>query len=121
MLGDHLRKRRLDLGLLQSEVADTLGVTESTICSWETGRTSTQLRFIPRIIAFLGYDPLSGASHQTSGERIIAARQRLGMTQKELARTLGVDPTTVGRWERGTGKPSKGLEERIEGFLKDRV
>jgi transcriptional regulator with XRE-family HTH domain len=118
-LGDHLRKRRLDLGLFQSEVADTLGVTESTISSWETGRTSTQLRFIPRIIIFLGYDPLDDLPHDTLGERIVATRQRLGMTQKELARALGVDPTTVGRWERGTGKPSKGLEERVEGFLRD--
>ena len=31
--GDHLRKRRLDLGLFQSEVADELGVDETTICN----------------------------------------------------------------------------------------
>ena len=116
-LGDHLRKRRLDLGLLQGEVADALGVAESTICSWETGRTSPQLRFIPRIIAFLEYDPLDGVPHETLAERIIATRQKLGMTQKEMARTLGIDPTTLGRWERGAGKPSRSLRERLEEFI----
>jgi transcriptional regulator with XRE-family HTH domain len=119
-LGDHLRKRRLDLGLPQREVAEMLGVAESTICGWEVGRTSPQLRFIPRIITFLGYDPLDEVSHETLGERIVATRQRLGMTQRQLARALGVDPTTVGRWERGAGKPSRSLKERLEEFLRSR-
>ena len=56
-LGDHIRKRRLDLGLTQREVARKLGVTESTIWNWEANRSSRQLRFMPKIIAFLGYDP----------------------------------------------------------------
>jgi len=54
-LGDHIRKRRLDLGLLQREVAEKLQVNQMTVCNWETNRTSPQLRFIPRIVAFLGY------------------------------------------------------------------
>jgi len=56
-LGDHLRKRRLDLGLLQRDVAEQLHVHQMTITNWETGRTSPQLRFVPRILSFLGYNP----------------------------------------------------------------
>ena len=41
-LGDHLRKRRLDLGLLQREVADRLGVTKDTIHNWESNHKSSQ-------------------------------------------------------------------------------
>ena len=70
-LGDHLRKRRLDLGLLQKDLAEKLRVDEMTICNWETNRTSPQLHLIPKVIAFLGYDP-----HDTQlsslGERIVA-------------------------------------------------
>jgi len=32
-------------------------------------------------------------------------RQKKGMTQSELARMLGVDIRTVGRWERGETEP----------------
>lgn len=32
-------------------------------------------------------------------------RQILGYSQEALARILGVEPTTVGRWERGTSRP----------------
>lgn len=52
-----MRKRRLDLGLLQREVAARLGVTESTVTNWELNRTSPKIRFLPGIIALLGYDP----------------------------------------------------------------
>src|SRR5579872_2299780 len=35
-LGDHLRKRRLDLGLLQKQVAAEIGVNTLTVCNWES-------------------------------------------------------------------------------------
>jgi DNA-binding XRE family transcriptional regulator len=34
-LGDHIRKRRLDLGLWQKDVAATLEVSESAVTGWE--------------------------------------------------------------------------------------
>ena len=54
-LGDHLRKHRLDLGLLQREIAEQIGVEESTITNWERQRTVPEIRYIPRIVEFLGY------------------------------------------------------------------
>ena len=73
-LGDHLRKQRLDLALLQREAADKLGVDAMTICNWEIKRTCPQLRFIPKIIAFLGYVPYDTQSG-TLGRRIVACRR----------------------------------------------
>ena len=34
-LKDHIRKRRLDFGLRQQEVAATLGVTVSVVTNWD--------------------------------------------------------------------------------------
>src|SRR5713226_8085882 len=53
-LGDHLRKRRLDLGLLQSAVARELGVAETTVYNWERDRAAPSIRCIPAIVKFLG-------------------------------------------------------------------
>ncbi|MGH7773938.1 MAG: helix-turn-helix domain-containing protein [Candidatus Binatia bacterium] len=58
-LGDHIRKRRLDLGLLQKEVAERIGVDEGTLFNWERNKTLPQIRHIPKITQFLGYNPLS--------------------------------------------------------------
>jgi DNA-binding transcriptional regulator YiaG len=38
-IGDHLRRRRLALKLKQSEAAERLGVTESSIWNWEAGKS----------------------------------------------------------------------------------
>ncbi|PIP73615.1 MAG: hypothetical protein COW89_02240 [Nitrospinae bacterium CG22_combo_CG10-13_8_21_14_all_47_10] len=39
-LGDHLRKCRLDFGLLQKDLARLLGVDKTTIANWENDRFS---------------------------------------------------------------------------------
>lgn len=37
---------------------------------------------------------------------IVELRKRTGMSQKDLAARLGVDPTTVMRWEQSDAKPT---------------
>jgi DNA-binding XRE family transcriptional regulator len=49
-LGDHIRARRLDLNLLQKQVADRIGVHELTITNWECNATVPEVRYIPAII-----------------------------------------------------------------------
>jgi transcriptional regulator with XRE-family HTH domain len=114
-LGDLLKKRRFELRLQQKDVANLLGTSETTVYNWEKNRSAPSLYQISKVIEFLGYDPYT--IKEGLGERIIRARQALGMTQKELARRLGVDPTTLGQWERGERKPTKGLEEKIDSLL----
>ncbi len=115
-IGDYLRKRRLDLKLTQIEVAQRIGASEWTIINWELNRTTPMLHFVPKIIEFLGYNP-----HETKieslGARIKSARMLLGLDQRKLSRVLGVDPTTVLRWEQGKGMPSKKLRVVLESFL----
>jgi transcriptional regulator with XRE-family HTH domain len=115
-LGDHLRKRRLDLKLLQRQVALVLGVDEATIWNWENNRSSPKLRCIPTIIKFLGYVPLNTRA-KTFGEKIVNYRCLSGITQKEMANRLGVDPSTLGRWERDKSKPFTINLERVATFL----
>jgi DNA-binding XRE family transcriptional regulator len=71
-----LRRRRLELGLLQREVAERLGADHSTITNWEPNRTKPALRFLPRIINLLGFDP--SAPGASLGERVKAWRHRAG-------------------------------------------
>jgi transcriptional regulator with XRE-family HTH domain len=116
MLGDHIRKRRLDLGLFQRQVAERIGVDEDSIYRWESNATSPQVTHLPAIIEFARYNPCPAP--QSTGERLIAVRKARGLTQKEMAKRLGVDPTTLGRWERGRGRPSKKLNDVLVQFEK---
>ncbi len=45
-------------------------------------------------------------------------RQRLGLTQFELAVEVGVTPTTIARWERGESKPTKLAINQMEALAR---
>ena len=115
-LGDHLRKRRLDLGLLQKDVAEEIGVNTSTITNWELNHNFPELRFIPAIIEFLGYWPMDTPTDNL-GQQIVMKRTKLGISQKELAQQLCVNPSSLGRWEQDIGKPSQDNYRKVIDFL----
>jgi len=115
-LGDHIRKRRLDQGLFQRQVAEKIGVSEETIYNWECHKSSPHVHHLPRVIRFLGYSPLPAA--RTKGENLVRTRRELGLTQKAMARLVGVDPTTLARWEKGRGGLSNQSLNIVNSFFK---
>jgi len=116
-LGDHIRRRRLELGLEQRELARQLGADDMTVCNWEKGRTFPSIRFLPRIVRFLGYVPFRLDSLSV-GERLRLTRMLRGLSQRELARRLSVDPSTVRRWEAGKRVPARHYMVSIDEILK---
>jgi transcriptional regulator with XRE-family HTH domain len=38
-------------------------------------------------------------------DRLRSLRERLGLTQSDVARHIGVDPSNVSRWEAGLARP----------------
>jgi transcriptional regulator with XRE-family HTH domain len=98
-LGEHLKRRRLDLGLRQRDVAVEIGVTAETFCKWELGRAEPLARLIPAIHRFLGFCLYEPA--WTFAERLRVAREAQGLSRRHVARLAGVDEATVGRAELG--------------------
>jgi DNA-binding transcriptional regulator YiaG len=79
-----------------------IGVNKDTIHNWETNRTESEVRLIPHMIDFLGYDP-----HSSFGQWLVAIRATLGLPQRQFARKIGVDATTIAKWETGKHKPTR--------------
>ena len=101
ILGDHLRKRRLDLGLLQKEIAKEIGVNKSTITNWELNHNYPELRFIPAIIEFLGYWPLITQLTILASRSLLHALDK-GLVRRSLPVVWG---STQVRWgDRSTAK-----------------
>jgi len=114
-LGEHIRRRRLDLGLTQRTLARRLGVREEAVHLWELDRFLPLARHYGRLVRVLGVDP-EPPSHSLA-ERLRAARRRAGLTQAELARRLGLDEGTVVDFEAGRRSPSKRVTAALAGFL----
>jgi transcriptional regulator with XRE-family HTH domain len=56
-LGEHFRRKRVDMGLTNVQVAEILGVAYQTVERWEHNRRPITKPNQAKIIAFLGYDP----------------------------------------------------------------
>jgi transcriptional regulator with XRE-family HTH domain len=115
-VGEHIRKKRMDLGLLQREVAEIIGVTESSIWNWEHG-TEPELHYNPNIIRFLGYIPFD-CPDDTVG-RLAWYKRANGLTLNELGQQMQRHPDQLQEWLSATRIPFRKSQDRIEQFLKN--
>lgn len=109
-LGQHLKKRRKELGLLQREVAKQMGIAVETLINWEKGRTVPVPAQFKPVRTFLGYDPTPAP--ETLAARVQAQRRALGVTLDQLAQHLGWDVGTLTSYLNGT------CARRPEGFAR---
>lgn len=117
-IGDHIRKRRLDLRLSMRALAEQLGVDTSAIFDWEKHRRPPAAKHLPRLYAFLGYQP--EPEPQTFPQKVRHWRQTLGLSQIKLSEALGLNHSAVCDWENGT-PPTKESLDRLCSFLKAKL
>jgi transcriptional regulator with XRE-family HTH domain len=83
--GEQIKKHRLDLHWLQTDVAARIGVSSASVSNWERGITFPSRRMTSRIQQFLGYTPPKvvtkkralGSSCQTCGIPSDSSERRL--------------------------------------------
>jgi transcriptional regulator with XRE-family HTH domain len=136
-VGGHLRRRRLELNLLQSQAARKLRVSIVTLSRWECDKVYPVWAHQPRIIEYLGYNPftnpelgrpkgnestvvafLSRESPESFGAALRKRRLEQHKNGKQFAKELGVDARTLRDWEAGRHKPCRTFQERLLKLLK---
>jgi DNA-binding XRE family transcriptional regulator len=115
-IGEHLRNRRLELGLLQKHVAALIGVSEDCISYWENNRSNPATRYFPNIIKFLEYIPVHNHASNLA-EKIKLYRFWNGMTQRELAIKINVNESTILHYEKGNHEPSPRILAKLTPLL----
>ncbi len=86
-----------------------------TVNNWERHRTAPMVHWLPQIIDFLGYAPYDPA--WGPGRRLRTAREGLELSQRKLGSLLGVDGSTVARWENGRAQPGCDVRKRLNALL----
>lgn len=116
---DHLRQKRLDLGLRHRDIAELMGVNVNTTESWENHHHFPEEKHVAKIIEFLGYNPIPKG--ETIGEQLYHFRLTNGYSRVEIGKIIGADDMSIVRWEKNEYLPSKRylklLKELINGKL----
>jgi DNA-binding XRE family transcriptional regulator len=100
-IGDHLKARRIQSHLFQSDVAKQIGVHFASVQNWERNLGTPLPYQIPAIIRFLRYVPFK---HDGSWKgKLRWLRFAAGWTQEDWGKAAGISPGTIGRWEEGRG------------------
>ena len=132
-IGEHLRKRRLALRLLQRESSVKLGVSTVTLSRWECNKVYPTWRQQPTIACYLGFDPftdptlgrpranetpnvafLSPVAPNNIGQIIMQYATVNRKTREQVAQELGLSVKTIWNWFTGRRRPSKALRQHIE-------
>lgn len=109
-----LKSIRKRLGLTQQALARLLTVSPLTVASWESGKARPRKRRLAQIIALRSMGRADVDKVLEREPELVAMkpgeikmlRSRLGLTQVELARRLGVSPAAVTTWEAGRTTPT---------------
>ena len=111
-IGEHIRKKRVESGLLQRDVAVALDTCEDTITGWESRKGKPMISWYPKIIRFLGYYPYDHPLDTAAG-LIERCRHSLGLSYERLGKLVGVHGSTLIQWKRGNAIASHDCEERL--------
>jgi transcriptional regulator with XRE-family HTH domain len=99
-MGEYIRNERHKRGLLQKDIAQILKVSISTIEHWDPNVSQPQLKFYPSIIQFLGVTPGFCKDIPQLTNEVFLKRIELGLSQKRMAKRIGIDTSTLKTLER---------------------
>ncbi len=136
-LGEHLRHRRVELGIEKKEAAQRLGVCRDTYRGWEEDRVAPLPHQWPVILSYLGRDPFPRpVSHAdrllllppTATKPSPPNYQPLSDTTPSvgpaavnppIGPTVSEDVSSVGRWEAGRCVPARRPCEVLSKLLEE--
>jgi len=125
---EFLYKKRIEVGLSQTQIANALGYSVQLISLWESGKNTPSITVLSKYASLLNVD-LEGIiyskDHKTNthsdeysfnqeefSKNLKKLRKHKGITQKELASAISCPTNAIIRFEKGTSTPS--IEQLIK-------
>lgn len=114
-IGRHIKSRRDELGWTQKKLAHYLNVKAHRITMWENNQVNINIRVMPRIIDWLGFNPILPHSDALAA-RVLYFRVIMGLRSVDLCRLTGLPENYLQGVEHGM-LFGKECETRIEKAL----
>ena len=107
-----LRQYRLSRGLTEQKLGEMLGLPQSTLQSYESGRRTIPSGLAERL-ADLNLDAVIAPAE------IRDLRLALGLSQSDVSAALGYSPSAIQLFEAGTRKISQSLSEKMLEYFRE--
>ena len=106
-MNNRIRELRKQKGITMKQLGSVLGLAESTISQYETGKREPDLKTLTMLADYFSVttDYLLGKEPQVIGSQIIQARWFRNMSQRELAEKLNISTTLLSKYESNHAKP----------------
>lgn len=127
-LGELVRERRAHA--TTAELGARVGASSASIIRWERAQTRPRDRAqLTRLLDTLGVEPLAALAHalwppkavmadrSNLGVALLAKRQALGLSTRQVAEQLSVAQGAYNAWERGRCNPTARFRATLAGFL----
>lgn len=75
-VGTNIKRLRIDAGLTQEELAQSLGVARSTVTQWERGWTQPRMGMVHKLAVFFGTTNSVIVKKKTGNRTPLASRRR---------------------------------------------
>lgn len=108
-VGARLRRLREQKGITLSELSRRSGVSLAHISEIERSRSTASLKTLEKLAAVLEVSPsslLRSSQEDTLGNKLKRLREKMGLTQKELAQQVGISHSLIGQIETDRIQPS---------------
>lgn len=108
-VGARLRRLREQKGITLSELSRRSGVSLAHISEIERSRSTASLKTLEKLAAVLEVSPsslLRSSQEDTLGNKLKRLREKMGLTQKELAQQIGISHSLIGQIETDRIQPS---------------
>ncbi|AZR72512.1 hypothetical protein BBF96_03410 [Anoxybacter fermentans] len=117
MIGEKLRKIREEKGLSIQQVTQIIGCSKNYLYRVEKGWQGVGLKYALKIEKIYGINLLDEIKFRSIGEKIKYARERLGLTEKQVAEKVGVSPDYIRALESNSKKPGVYIAEKLYKLL----
>lgn len=108
-VAEKLRSLREAKGLSLNELAKKAGISPSHLSEIERDRAKASLKTLEKLAQALDvpvFSILRDYEEDTLGARLRRLREKMGLSQKELALRTGLSPSLIGQIETGRSQPS---------------
>lgn len=118
-ISDIIKLKRKEKGLMVKELAKITKIQKQTIIKIEKGKSNPTPHTLKKIADALDIDlrKIIKPKNDSIAEKIKTLRLQMGLSQREFAKKIGADQSSVIEWENDRRKPSKYYIERINEFL----